>query len=702
MHASSIDMRLRWAVLLCAVLCAFLLARPAAAGNANNIAAELLAESPALPGGSVDLALHFQPAQGWHGYWLNPGDAGFGMSLEWRLPDGARVESPRYPVPDTLLAAGLMNHVYKGDYAVLVRLRLPDNVAPGARLPVSVKAEWLACTDTICVPESATLATTVVVGQAGVRDSRYDARFDRWRAAIPPLLDSKARHVFDRRLLRIAIPLPAAQAVAEPHVFLADDGLIDYAGRQGFSRKNNWLIAELPLRDGAGTAPDGLQGVIRTSAGQGFAFAAAAGVVPEGGKPLALVEQAPALGWLLLGALVGGVLLNLMPCVFPILSLKALSLARAGQSETHARTEGLAYTAGAVLACLGLGALLMVLRAGGQQIGWAFQLQEPGVVVALLLLMVAITANLLGLYELPGPAITRKGQGGGAFATGVLAAFVATPCTGPFMAAALGAALLLPPAPALLLFGALGLGLALPFLVLGFVPPLRRWLPRPGAWMMRFRRWMALPMGMTALALLWLAGRLGGVGYAGIAALVAGGLLVALWVMGQRQRLGLGALAPFLMVMAPFTVFAVIALPGAFAPMRADEGGVLEARRFSETALAEARASGRPVFVWFTADWCITCKVNERVAIERAATREAFTQAGVIVLRGDWTRRDAEITRFLAAQGAAGVPLYLWYEAGGKAEQLPQMLAPTTLVRLAERDRGRRPEAAGEDRSAPQ
>jgi thiol:disulfide interchange protein len=335
------------------------------------------------------------------------------------------------------------------------------------------------------------------------------------------------------------------------------------------------------------------------------------------------------------------------------------------------------------VACLALGALLLALRAAGEQVGWAFQLQEPGVVIALLALAVAIAANLAGVFELPALPLTRPGHPSGAFATGLLAAFVATPCTGPFMAAAMGAALLLPEPEALLLFGCLGLGLALPFLLLGFVPPLRRMLPRPGAWMERFRRWMALPMALTALALLWLAYRLGGVGFATVAAVAVAGMIVALWAAGQRQRQGKPALGTFAMIAAPFALFAALALPASFDPARHEEAGVIDARPFSAVALAEARASGRPVFLWFTADWCLTCKVNERVAIEREATRKAFQRASVVAIRGDWTRRDPDITRYLASKGAAGVPLYVWIDAAGTETVLPQILTPDSLITLA-------------------
>jgi thiol:disulfide interchange protein len=256
----------------------------------------------------------------------------------------------------------------------------------------------------------------------------------------------------------------------------------------------------------------------------------------------------------------------------------------------------------------------------------------------------------------------------------------------------MGAALLLPTPPALLLFAALGLGLALPFLLLGFLPPLRRLLPRPGKWMNTFRKVMAVPMGLTALALLWLAWRLGGEAFAIAAGALTLAMLIGLRDAGQRQRGGRSALAPIALTLAVVAGVGVLVLPRLqSAGVAASETGVIDARPFSEAALAEARAGGKPVFVWFTADWCLTCKVNEGVAIERDATRQAFEDAGVVALVGDWTRRDPAITRFLTRQGAAGVPLYLWYPPGGSARQLPQVLTPDSLVSLAKQARAAPP-----------
>jgi len=631
----------------------------------RHLAAELVAEGPAVPGETLTVALRFAPEPGWHGYWANPGDAGYGMRLAWQLPEGWKAGEPLYPVPHKLLIAGLMNHVYEGDYAVLVPIDVPASAAVQNIAPIEVKGDWLVCTNEICVPETATL-TLRLASSGGPRD----ARFDPWQAAVPPVLDSPARFELTQDKLRIAIPLPASLELKDPHVFLRTEQLVDYAAVQTFTRDGDLLVAEIP-RKGLAEGIEVVTGILKLDdEGNGVTFEARVGDVPTGGTTVGGAALASL--WVLLGgAFLGGLILNLMPCVFPILSLKALTLARAGESEAEARREGVAYTGGVVLACLALGALLLALRAGGSEIGWAFQLQEPGVVVALLVLAIAITANFAGLYELPSLSFTRSGGRASAFSTGLLAAFVATPCTGPFMAAALGAALLLPWWQGLVLFATLGLGLALPFLLLGFVPALRKMLPKPGQWMDTFRKFLAVPMGLTALALLWLLWQLGGPWFAIASALVAAAVVMVLACPGYR------------LLGAALAVIGVVSLTQIPEPPVSEDRGLLAAVPFSDTALAEARASGKPVFLWFTADWCLTCKVNEGVAIEREATREAFEKAGVVAMRGDWTRRDPAITRFLTAHGAAGVPLYLWYAPGQGEQVLPQVLTPSTLTDLA-------------------
>ena len=383
----------------------------------------------------------------------------------------------------------------------------------------------------------------------------------------------------------------------------------------------------------------------------------------------------------LLFALLGGLILNIMPCVFPILSLKALSLARAGGTEAEARKEALAYAAGVVLTCLALGGLLLGLRAGGAMVGWAFQLQDPRVILILLLLVTAISLNLAGLFNLPmlaaGDGLAQRGGASGAFFTGALAAFIATPCTGPFMGAALGAALVLPAAGALAVFAGLGLGLAVPFLLLGFVPALRRRLPKPGKWMATFQRILSVPMFLTALGLAWILGRQTGVD--GMALGLAGALALglALWWLGKGGRWLAGALI-LAAVAAPLLLLDTE--PAEAAPAESPLG----AEPFSEARLAALRAEGRPVFVYFTADWCLTCKVNERGAMASDEVAAAFRAKHIRVLAGDWTRGDPAIGRFLERHGRSGVPLYLFYPAGGGGapEMLPQLLTAGRLAAL--------------------
>ena len=645
----------------------------------NHMQATLLAEGPAQPGGTVSLALLMQPEKGWHGYWSNPGDAGYGLTLDWTLPEGASTGAMQFPVPQTLMVQGLMNHVYEHDYAVLVPLRIPASARAGTALPISVKAQWLVCTEIICVPERAELQGSITIGQGPA-----DARFQAWRAAMPAPLDRQGTFATTGSVLRVALPFPASARLDSPHLFLSTEQVVDYAAPQRFFRDGDTLVVEVPLAKSS-TPASRIEGLLAMGKDAGgISFTAAPGSVPAGGEEIGgtAAFSVTTLGFALLGAFLGGLILNIMPCVFPILSLKALALAR-GNSH-NARTEGLAYTAGVVLACLLLGGVMLALRAGGEQVGWAFQLQEPGVVAMLLLLAAAITANFAGLYELPGLSVERGAGHSGAFGTGLLAAFVATPCTGPFMAAAMGAALVLPVWAALGVFAALGIGLSLPFLLLGFVPALRRMLPKPGGWMERFRRWMTLPMGLTALALGWLAWRVGGTSFVTVLAAIAVILLAALAAVGVTQRKG-QPVGKLMILAALIATGGIIGLPPA-RPAAQMDTGLLDARPFSEAALAEARRAGKPVFAYFTADWCLSCKVNESTSIERESTRQAFEKAGAVVLVGDWTRRDPAITRFLTAQGAAGVPLYLWYPAGAAApRQLPQVLTPEMLAALPDR-----------------
>ncbi|WP_294138621.1 protein-disulfide reductase DsbD domain-containing protein, partial [Sphingomonas sp.] len=502
----------------------------APANGPPHLAMTLVPDSAAPRAGqTLTLALDTRPEKGWHGYWRNPGDAGFAPSLTWTLPKGMTADADlQWPVPTTLLIAGLMNYVYEAPYAPLATLHLPQGLAPGTRLPVRLSINYLVCTNAICVPEAQDLALDLTVGDGAPANGD---RFDRWRAAIPKPLDAAGTYqVKDGRLV-IAVPLPAAATVRDAAFFPYGPDMVRYAAPQTVTRDGDRLLI---ATDGA---PKGrIEGVLRIGPDLGLSVHAVAGTVAmptdRSGWSAALLAFA--------GAVLGGLILNVMPCVFPILSLKALHLARGGEDERAARIDALGYMLGAVLMCVALGGLILGLRAGGSAVGWAFQLQDPRIVVLLIALTFAITLNLAGRFEVPVPQFASHGGAAGSVATGALAAFVATPCSGPFMGAALGAALVLPWPAALAVFAGLGLGLALPFLAIGFVPALRRRLPKPGLWMERFRRVLAVPMALTVLALLWLAWRqAGNIGLAlGLATIVVTGIVLGLG--GQRQKRGLG------------------------------------------------------------------------------------------------------------------------------------------------------------------
>ncbi len=601
-----------------------------AGAGSHHMRVQLLAETahPAA-GATATLAVVMTPEPGWHGYWQNPGEAGFAPSLKWKLPQGVTAGAPRFPVPEKLVVAGLVNHVFSGEHALLVGLNVPAGLANGTHLVLRLDMNYLACTDQVCVPESAVVDLALEVGSGALGHPDSMQSWDKWRTALPRPLGAEAHYQLDGGHIRFSIPYPADAPLVSPWLFSVSDSIVKSGGKQVVSLDSDAVIIDVEAQTTA--APKIIEAVLATGAHQGLAIRAVPGSVASGGTATSLLTVLVALG----GALLGGLILNIMPCVFPIIGLKALSLAKGGQEEQLVRREALAYTGGIIATVLALGGLMLALRAGGHAVGWAFQLQNPWVIGALLVIVIGITANLLGLFELPsfsgGDGLARKSGTVGSFWTGALAAFVATPCTGPFMAAALGAALVLPVYAALMIFAGLGLGMAAPFLALGYIPALRTRLPKPGAWMSTFRRIMAIPMALTALALCWL-----------------------LWqeVAPHSKQAGTSS-------------------------------GLVSAQPFSEARLADLRRMHQPIFVYFTADWCLTCKVNEKTAIETQAVAERFKARHIAVLEGDWTNGDPVITRFLEAHKRSGVPLYLFYPADGSApKELPQVLSVGDLTGL--------------------
>lgn len=695
-------------------------------GATRHIEARLESETATpAPGQRVRLAFILQAEPGWHGYWLNPGDSGAPPSVNWSLPQGAVGGDLRHPAPKTLTLGGLVSYVHEGSYALMSDLRVPRNAQPGTTLPVTATLNLLACSDQACVPETKTLNLQLTVGDGKVQ-AATKRQFDSLAAHIPRAVAGAAEASVANGQLTVSVDAPRGINPSATRLYALSNDYFEPSAPQSARIEAGKLVVTVPTRL---TSPPARLDAILAGGATSVALsakpsaapstslneaaplnptapsvpaedvaadlsplAAPATAAPTQSQSLPMVKAAgagsPTLLMAFLGALLGGLILNLMPCVFPILSLKALSIARSGRTEAAARTEALAYSGGAILVCLALGAGLIALRAAGSEVGWAFQLQDPRVILALLLLTFAIGLNLAGVFELRGfsfgERLATQHGASGAFWTGALAAFVATPCTGPFMGAALGAALVLPPTGAMLVFAGLGIGLALPFLVIGFVPAVRSRLPKPGAWMDTFRRVLAMPMFLTAIALAWVLGRQSGVDGMTLGLTSALLLTIGLWWLGRRQTRGVErSWAPALPVMA--LAFAVILVIPTDPPVQASTVNTAAGIRepFSEARLAELRAQNVPVFVDFTADWCLSCKVNERLAINTQRTQAAFRRAGVVTLIGDWTNGDPNITKFLAEHGRNSIPYYLFFAPGEARKELPQILTPALLEETA-------------------
>ncbi|MFM9936674.1 MAG: protein-disulfide reductase DsbD family protein [Novosphingobium sp.] len=661
-----------------------ILAQAQASADHAHYRAELVPETRApAPGKRVAVALHIALKQGWHIYWSNPGDTGYAPAVTWTMPPGLTAGPVAHPAPVRLELAGLVSFVHEGDTVLLQDLQLPAGIAAGTALPLTAHLDLLVCSESTCVPDPVDLALTLTAG-TGAADPAAATLFSAARRTLPKATGAGAEFAVTPGGLQVSLPSLAAASPGPLALFVDQPGAVKPAATLAPTLVDGGLQITVPRGDG--DVPPVLSGVI-TAGKQSYAFSAR--------KVAALTARAPGTGvpldagyFLVFGAAVlGGLILNLMPCVFPILSLKAMALARAGGNDAHARSEALGYSAGVIGTVVGLGAILLALRSAGSAAGWAFQLQNPSVVAGLLLLVAGIALNMAGLFELPSLSVNGKPSSGfsGSLATGALAAFIATPCTGPFMAGALGAALVMPPLAGLGVIAGLGIGMALPFFVLGFYKPARRLIPRPGQWMVTLRHVLSVPMFATALGLAWLIGRQAGIG-AMTAALGAALIMgLGLWWYGTQQRAGKRGFSALAIVAAALPVVVLGVVPAPVAATQVEAGDALGGQPFAQSRLEALQREGRPVFVYFTADWCLTCKVNEATSLSSPAVVKAFASGGVSVLRGDWTRQDPAISRFLKEHGRAGVPLYLWYPAGGGSSELPQVLTPDLLVGLARR-----------------
>ncbi len=674
----------------------------------ERIEAELVSMSAwATPGSTVVVAIRQDIEPGWHTYWRNPGDSGGATTLDWRLPEGVSAGSILWPLPERQPYLGMVNYGYSGEVFLPVPIDIPASVRAGQTLNLQVTAHFLVCSAEMCVPDDLELALALPVrdGQPGLSPTHGAAIQNIVEGAPRPGgFQARAGLVDGQLTISVAGDGLGAERLGPVYFFPNEGGIIDHAATQAVERGPDGVTITVPA--GRALATNGLTGpvagLLSTAAGS-WEITAEPGAMLANTSGEAVGDGAgvdwAAAGQAALFALLGGLILNLMPCVFPILAMKAASLAKGAHDRKTARRDGLAYTAGILVTFLALAGLLLGLRAAGEAVGWGFQLQSPAVIGVLALLMLAVGLNLSNVYQVgisTDGRLSRLPGWLGAFFTGVLAVVVAAPCTAPFMAAALGAALFMPAPLALMVFALLGLGLALPYLLVSLMPGVLDRMPKPGPWMERLKGLLAFPMYGAALWLVWVFSAQ--TGPEALALLLAAGLALAaaLWLFGTSQadranggRGGVSLIAAAVLVLgAVFLAVMAARIPPA---PTASQGstGALVSQPWSPTAVAAARAEGRPVLVNFTADWCVSCKVNERIAFASPKVAEAMQAANAVYLVGDWTRRDDAITAELERHKRSGVPLYLLYSPGSDEPRiLPQLLTEGLVVEAIRSARG--------------
>lgn len=681
----------------------------------DNVRAELLSEAAAVkPGEPFWVALRQTIRPKWHTYWKNPGDSGLPTEIHWTLPAGAKAEPIVWPAPSLINVGGVINYGYSDDVLLLARITPPADLA-GKSFPVTASAEWLVCDD-VCIPEEGKFALDLPVAAAAQpANAETRALFDKARRDVPVPSPWPARFGLsasgDATLVIDAKGLKP-ETISNIYFYPAEWGPVAHMATQ--SAKVGADGIRIPLKKGeakgakAGGPPESLAGTLvvveKTADGehrQAFDLVArldpavASAATAVDGEKLSLLEA-------LLFALLGGLILNLMPCVFPVLAMKAASFVRlAGHSSAELRRDGLAYTTGVLVSFGLMAAALLAIRSAVGEVSWGIQFQSPIFSLLIAYLFFVVGLNLSGVFEIGG-RFAGVGQGlaaragtAGAFFTGVLAVVVATPCTAPFMAAALGFALTRPAPETVGVLLAMGLGLALPYLALTTTPALQRFMPRPGPWMDRLRQLLAFPMYASAVWMIWVLTQQ--TGPDGVIYALGGMVLIAfaIWLMRIRAtgssgtdaatwaRRGAAAAA----VLLAFAAALKLENGSATAASSGASGGPSTGvsfdgwERYSHARVEQARAAGKPVFVDLTAAWCITCLVNERVALETAATRQAFDKSGTVKLKGDWTNRDPEISALLKEVGRAGVPVYLYWAAGAdRPKLLPQILTESLVV----------------------
>ena len=689
---------------LCVLFCQQALADTSTA-ETGQVKAQLIASVDAVhPGDEILVGVNQRIIPHWHTYWINPGDSGLPTTIAYQLPAGATVGEIQWPTPEVITLGPVTNYGYENEVTLLSTIKVPGDSVIGGAFPIKAQVKWLVCEE-VCIPQKVELELALPVVSLGVDTGNGSPLIKTARATLPvssPWPISLA-HNKQALVLSITGTERAFAAISKVRFYPDKWGRVVHSAEQPWQISGNTLTLKLQPGDAPLALGENLTGVLTVtedSSGKRVTRGFSVNIVGSAlaASSVTLLSEQPdlVLASALLLAFLGGVILNLMPCVFPILSIKALSLIKhAHQSPVQTRLQGLAYTLGILASFALLGGVLIALRAGGVQIGWGFQFQSPLFVLAVAYLIFAVGLSLSGVFTIGGSVAgigsSLAGRSGysGSFFTGVLATIVATPCTAPFMGAALGFALTQPPVVLLAVFVCLGLGLALPYLLLSFWPFLQRSLPKPGAWMDKLKQGLAFPMYGAAVWLVWVLAQQAGINAVAVA---LGGMVViafAAWLyefskytgkMAQRSGSGVAGLALGLVLVGGYFGVAT-AVPAAIC---LNSESATNYEPYSAARLSELRSAGKPVFINLTAAWCISCLVNEKVALSQRSVIDTFKSAGITYLKGDWTNRDAEITKILAEFGRSGVPLYVFYPAGAENSThpvvLPQLLTPEIVT----------------------
>lgn len=705
---------------LAALLSAAMLAAPAQAqktASSDHADGTLVLErSEATPGDTFLGALKLDLADKWHVYWRNPGDSGLPPTVTWTPQPGLTYGDFRFPIPHAIPLGTLMNYGYEHQVVLPFEIKVAADVKPGDMLTIGGTFDYLICAD-ICIPETIDLSVTLPVAAAPKPDEEGGAIIVDTLAKIPVSLTGKATVERTSTGYRVSVADPAvatAAADAKNIRFFPDGPEIVHAARQTVKTGADGVSIEVVASDFAKPGDQPLPGIVVVTAADGTAKGwevpadpgpAPAGVSDKdfvnedvsgappassaGGLPPAPLMDFGDLALTLGFAFIGGLILNLMPCVLPVLTIKAASLVHTAHDPKVSRAHGLAYFGGVLVCFAAVGAVLLALRAAGEQAGLGFQLQYPPVTALFALLLFAVGLNLLGVFEIGGSLagvggnLADRGGTSGAFFTGLLAAFVGAPCVGPFIAPALGSALTQPAPVVMAVFLMLGVGLAAPFVLLSFTPAFAKILPKPGKWMVTFKQALAFPMFLTVLWLLWVLAAQSGTD--GVIAVLAGGIALAfgIWLAHQIGRSLPGKIAAGALVLAAFIAPAVMA-----SSAKPEAVATATATVWSPEKVEQLRAEGRVIFVDFTARWCITCQFNKG-AMHDASVQKTFADLNVAFLEADWTNKDSVIAAELARHGAPGVPLYLVYPAsGGDPVKLDQLLTPGMIEKAVRQAAG--------------